>query len=197
MRLEEILDGGVLADPERESRLDPELEHGLRLAHDELARQAVLGNAQNHHAAQSIGGFVDGHGVPSQPQVVRRSQTGWSATDYPDGGTGGVRHGTVGRVPVRGGAKALDAIALRHEALECSDRHRRIDGAATARELAGRRAHATTDRGERVRSSRDVICVVIAPFRDGDDISTRVRVHRARSSTRLVVPEPSGIGNTR
>ena len=87
----------VVPDPERELDVDAELEDGVDLAGDELARQPVLRDAEHHHPAEAVGGLVDGHRMAGQAQLVGRREAGGSAADHADGRQR--RRGHRGRAP--------------------------------------------------------------------------------------------------
>ena len=77
----------------RELDVDAELDDGVDLAGDELAGEAVLGDAEHHHPAEPVGRLVDGDRVAGQAQLVGGGQPGRPAADDADrasvaGGTG-------------------------------------------------------------------------------------------------------------
>ena len=187
---------GVDADAEPGAGFDAELEDGLHLAGDERARQAVLGDAEDHHPAEPVLGLVDGDGMTGEAEVVGGREARGPAADDADRRAGGGGHGAVRLVPNGAGGEALDAEALGHEPLEGADGDRRVDGPPPARGLAGRRAHSTADRRERVRRPRDQVRVAVAALGDRGDVAAGVGVHGARGAARLVLPQPLRVGHT-
>ncbi len=171
---EQFFDRRVATDTKRELDVDTQLDDSRDLAADELARQAVLRYPEHHHSAKAIGGLVDRHRVPRQPQLVSGAEARGPAPDDADGAEGCRRHRAVRLVPDRVGGRAAPTCPF-----------------------ARRRAHPTADRRERVRGARDEIRVAESPFGDGGDVRTRVGMHRTGGAARLVVPEPLGIGDGR
>ena len=189
----------VASCPTREGELDvhPELDDGSDLSVDERAREAVLGNAEHHHPSQTIGSFVDRHGVPQEPQLVGCCEAGGSAPDHADGGKAGLWNLSVCLVPDAVGGEALDAELFRDEALEGADGHRSVDRSASAGGLARCGTDPSADRSEWVGRPGDEIRVAVTTLRDGCDIGAGVGMDGARRTARLVVPQPPRVRHSR
>ena len=188
MARQQVSQRHVVTDAARELHVDAELQDGVDLASDDPARQSILGDAQHHHPSKPVGGLVDGDRMARQAQLVRRREAGGPTPDHADGRQRRRGYRAVRLVPDRVRGEAFDAEALRDEPLQGADCHRRVDGAAPARRLAGRSAHPAADRRERVGGPGDEIGVAVAPFGDGRDVGAGVGVDGAGSSARLVVP---------
>jgi hypothetical protein len=151
--------GDVRADGQ-EGRVDSRPAHGLRhvvdlgvqLEHDahvhdalhlgvqHVARQAVLGDAEAHHAAHQRAGFDDRHGVAQAAQVVgRRHARGPGADD---------QHVLAGFRRRAGEASNPAQGLVAQEPLDRVDAHRRVQLAAVAGAFAGVVADAAHDRRE-------------------------------------------------
>ena len=143
----------------------PQLQDRGDLAGDDLTRQPVLGDAEHHHPAEPVVGFVDGHRMTGEAQVVGGGETGGAAADHPDRRALGRGHRPVGLVPRRSRREALHAEALGDEALQRPDRDRRVHRAAPAGRLARSRADAAADRGERVGRAGDQVGVAVPACR--------------------------------
>ena len=81
---------------------------------------------------------------------------------------------------LRVGANRLDAVALGDEALQRPDGDGCVDGASAAGVLAGRRAHAAADRGERIGSPGDEVGLLVAVV--GDQLHVPPGVRRDRTA---------------
>ena len=100
--------------------------HHLGVEH--VARQAVLGNAETHHAAEQRAGFLDRDTVAEPAQVVRRRHSRRPGADDE-------------HVLARPGARHVEAPAVlerlvAEEALDRVDADRGVDLAAVAHALA-------------------------------------------------------------
>ena len=189
-RVEQLLERRVAADAERQLDVDAELDDRVDLAGDEPAGEAVLRDAEHHHPAEPVGGFVDRDRVTGEAQLVRGAESGRPAADHADRAERRRRHRAVGLVPDGARREALHAEPLGDESLQRADRDRRVDGAPPARRLARRGAHPSADRGERVRRPGDQVRVAVATLGDRGDVGAGVGVHRAGGAARLVVPQP-------
>ena len=78
------------------------------------------------------------------------------------------------------GTDGFDAELLGDVPLQRADGDGGVDGAAAARVLAGRRADAPADRGERVGRARDEECVFVTAL--GDELHVAARVGRDRAA---------------
>ena len=73
--LRDILDLGVVFDD------DAEVGNALYLGIENIARQAIFGNAEPHHAARRGPGFPDRHGMAETGEVIGRRQARWAGAD--------------------------------------------------------------------------------------------------------------------
>src|SRR5271165_3157224 len=78
----ERLNRDVAPDLDPATRLDgPELEHAFDLCVEHVARRAVAGNAETHHASELVVRIEDHDRMALAAQEMRRSETGRSAAD--------------------------------------------------------------------------------------------------------------------
>ena len=160
---------------------------------DERAGQAVLGDAEAHHAARLRRGVEDRHVVAQEGEVVGRGHAGGPGPDHRHlaacaPSVAGERDyrkvttvevaledGRCSQQPVLGaGAARLDTVLLGDVPLEGADGDGRVDVAAPAGVLARRGAHAAADRSERVRRPRDEEGLLVTPLGDQLDVAAGV-----------------------
>ena len=157
MAIEELVQLMRLADPGVRLDVDAEFDDRFDLARDERTREAVLGDAEHHHAAEPLLGLVHRNRMTGKAQVARGGQSGRSAADNTDARK------------VRGGTSPCAACQTAFAA-KLSTPNRSVTkrfsalidtGASTepapARTLARCRAHTPADRREGIRRPRDEI----------------------------------------
>jgi len=115
--------GEQVADAVVQLQLDAHVEDAPHLGVEHLARQAVLGDAEAHHAAALRAGFENRHGVSRQAQVPGGGEAGRSRADH--------QHALAGLGAGRGGPAALHRLVA-EEALDGVDAHRLVELAAVA-----------------------------------------------------------------
>ncbi|EXI73933.1 MAG: hypothetical protein AW07_02071 [Candidatus Accumulibacter sp. SK-11] len=131
-----------VVDLAAELDLDPEVNDPLHLGFEHVARQAVLGNAEAHHAAEQRPRFLDRDLMAEAAQVVGGRHSRRAGAD--DQNVLARFAGRRGQLPA-----ALERLVA-EEALDRIDPHRRIKLAAVAGALAGVVADPPHDRRERV-----------------------------------------------
>ena len=153
--------------------VQPELNAESEDAVDVLAQgrpgQAVVGDADRHHAARDGHRLEDRHAVAEAGQVVGRGHAGRPAADDRDAfGPTDLRRLDRRQVPMLG-----------REPLQGPDGDRLVEDAAAADRLARRRADEAADRGERVDLRRDGIRVVPAAVREQSHVAAGIGSGRA------------------
>ena len=135
-RLEDVVDLGVELD--RDAQIDDALHFGV----EHFARQAVLGNAEAHHAAHQRAGFVHRDAVAEAAQVISRGHARGAGTDD--------QH-VLAAFAARGGVfpAALDGFVA-EEAFDRVDADGGVELAAVTGAFAGVVADAAHDRREGV-----------------------------------------------
>ena len=133
--------GRQVVDAAVELQFDAHVEDAPQLGVEHLARQAVLGDAEAHHAAALGVGLANRHGVARQAQVPGGGQPGRAGTDH--------QHVLAAVGSGSDGPAAPDRLVA-EEALDGVDAHRFIQLAAVAGVLAGVVADAAHDRRQRV-----------------------------------------------
>ena len=179
---------------------DAERENLVDLRAQQRARQAVLWNAEPHHAARLGRRFEHRDAIAELRQVVCRGETRGARADdghlalmaargfgprrrtARQGRVTGIaiafRHGVLAQLVLRVGTNRLDAVLLGDETFQRANRHRCVDCAASACVLARRGTHTATDRGEGIRRTRDEIRVFIAALGDELNVATGVGADR-------------------
>ena len=179
-------------------------------AREERSRQAVLRNAEAHHAAGLGPSLEDRDVVTQQRQIVRGGEPGGAGTDHRHTAarTAGRRWGgavkrqrqvagvavalaAVGREQaiLRIGPHRLHAVLLGDVALEGANRNRRVNRAAAAGVLAWGGADPPAHRGQRVGRAGDQKGVFKTPLGNQLDIAAGVgRDGTARLTFHLRLP---------
>ena len=193
--IEELRDRVGVTDSCVGLHVHAELDDRFDLSSDQRSGQSVLRDAEHHHAAEAVLRLVDRDRVTGEPKVACRRESGGPAADHADARTAGRGYLAVRGVPHPVRRKALHTEAFGDEPLQRPDRDRRIDTASSTRPFARRGTHAPTHRWERVRGPRDEVGLLETAFGDRSDVGAGVGMDRARGATRLVLPQPLGVGS--
>ena len=164
----ELFDAHILADAHAGARTDAvERENAADLGVQHLARRAIAGNAETHHAAEFFMHLEDRDGMAFHAQEIGRCETGGTAADHRDLLAGKRRR----RRQVRSILDRPVADIL----LDRVDADEIVDLVAVATVLAGRGAHAAHRGRERIGGDHALEGVLL-PRHAGD----RRLVHAAR-----------------
>ena len=152
------------------------LENLAHLRFDDIARQAVFGDAEIQHSARHRCGFENGDGVSHESKIVRGRESHRAAA-----------HDRYFERKLLLPASFIDVDGmlrlgpklLGEKTLESADGNGPVDLTAAARGLAGMRAHSSADAGQRIGVARDAIGFFEAALGNQADIASGVGVRRA------------------
>ena len=151
-----------------ELELHAEADDAVDLRAQHGAREAVLRDADGHHAARHGHRLEDGHSVAETGEVVGGRHSGRPAAD----------DGDLLRALARRRGDRRQLALLSRKSLEAANGDRFVEGAAPADRLARSGADPAADRREGVDFGRDRIGLVVAALGDQPDVTTRVRPGR-------------------
>ena len=153
-----------------ELQLHAEADDAVDLCAQDVPRQAVLGDADGHHAAGHGHRLEHGHAIAQPGEVVGSRHSGRPAADDRD---------LLLALPGRRGDGGQLAL-LRREPLQAPDGDRLIEGSAAAGRLARSGADPAAHRRERIDLGGDFVGLVVAALPDQPDIAAGVGSGRAR-----------------
>ena len=182
----ELAETDIIAQLGVEMNLDAEVHDGLQLGVEQVAVEAVLRDAELHHAAELAGRLIDRHLVPMAPQVVGAGHPGRAAADDADA-LGAVGAGRSGDRSPRLAGSRFNAVLLGNEALEGSNGDGRVNFPPPAGVLTRGGAHPAAGRRERIGQPGRQIGGEVVAVGDGCHVSAGIGMHGTRRQTRDVL----------
>ncbi len=188
----ELIELNVHAELRVEMDVDAEAHDRVEFGVEEIAIEAVLGDAELHHSAQLGSGLVDSDAVAKATEVMGSRHTGGSAPDDADA-LFAFRALVLGDGPPRVAA-CFDAVLLSDEAFEGANGDRCVDLASPACVFTRRSTHTAADRGEGIGQPRRQVGELVVSVGDRCYVGTRVGVNRAcREAGDVLVIEAKGL----